>query len=384
MNKSKRIINLHIYPSDITHQARIQKEIKSLFDLKLVEELIIISQNLGTKPPIEKVSSKLTLHNISLLTSKDSNVFLRRFMFIEFFIRAFFKTLTLKFDIINCHSLHVLPLGVAAKILRSKKLIYDAHELETEVNGAKGMLKVISKVLEKTFIKFVDQTFVVSNSIKEWYINKYQLKDISTIRNIPSSSQGYVSKNNLLRNLFHISENQQVYIYQGSLSTKRGANIILEAFKSIHSIEKHIVFLGSGHLKNEILEATKIYNNIHFLDAVSTVELPAYTSSADVGIHMIINTCLNHYYCLPNKIFEYFVYGIPVIVSDFPEMSSIVESNNIGWCISPQIETLVKVINSITNEEIEKYRSNVLIKRNDFSWENEANEYINAYQRVSK
>ena len=384
MNQTRRIINLHIYPSDITYQIRIQKEIKSLFDLNLVDELIIISQNPGTKPNIEKVHSNLTLYYIRLLTNNDSNIFLRRFMFIEFFIRAFFKTLTLKFDIINCHSLHVLPLGVAAKILRSKKLIYDAHELETEVNGAKGMLKVISKVLEKTFIKFVDQTFVVSNSIKEWYINKYQLKDISTIRNIPSSSQGYVSKNNLLRNLFHISENQQVYIYQGSLSTKRGANIILEAFKSIHSIEKHIVFLGSGHLKNEILEATKIYNNIHFLDAVSTVELPAYTSSADVGIHMIINTCLNHYYCLPNKIFEYFVYGIPVIVSDFPEMSSIVESNNIGWCISPQIETLVKVINSITNEEIEKYRSNVLIKRNDFSWENEANEYINAYQRLSK
>lgn len=384
MNQSRRIINLHIYPSDITHQTRIQKEIKSLFELNLVDELIIISQNPGAKPDIEKVNSNLTLYHIRLLTNNDSNVFLRRLMFIEFFIKAFFKMLTIKFDIVSCHSLHVLPIGVAAKVLRSKKLIYDAHELETEVNGSKGFLKVFSKLLEKTCIKFVDQTFVVSDSIKDWYIKKYRLKNISTIRNIPSSSNGHVGKNNLLRNKFHISKHQQVYIYQGYLSTKRGVNIILEAFKSIHSMEKHIVFLGSGHLKNEIVEASAAYKNIHFIDTVSPDELPTYTSSADIGIHMIINTCLNHYYCLPNKVFEYFVYGIPVIVSNFPEMASVVESNNIGWCISPQIETLVKLINTITNDEIEKYRSNVLVKRNDFSWENEAKEYIIAYEKLNK
>ena len=39
---------------------------------------------------------------------------------------------------------------------------------------------------------------------------------------------------------------------------------------------------------------------------------------------------MSYRYCLPNKLFEYIMCGLPVIVSDLPEMSQIVDKFRIG------------------------------------------------------
>ena len=38
-------------------------------------------------------------------------------------------------DLIHCHDVLVLPLGVIVKLITRAKLIYDAHELESDRNG---------------------------------------------------------------------------------------------------------------------------------------------------------------------------------------------------------------------------------------------------------
>jgi glycosyltransferase involved in cell wall biosynthesis len=383
MTYSKNRINLHIYPGDITYQSRIQKEIDSLIKLKLIDEIVIICQNPGSKPSVEKLNTKITIHYIKLFRHYTSNNILRRLLVIEFFIKAIIKSLYLEFDIINCHTIHVLPIGVFVKIIKRKKVIYDTHELETEVDGSKGLLKFFSKILEKVCIKFVDHTFVVNNSIKEWYFNKYHLNHISTIRNIPLHINVPNERSKILNYHFNIPDHHQIFIYQGMLSKKRGMDVILNTFKLINSKEKHIVFLGHGSLKEEILLSSEKFSNIHFMSTVSLQELPKFTSGADVGIHMILNTCLNHYYCLPNKVFEYFKYGIPMIASNFPEMSNLIKENKIGWCISPDTESLLNLVESISKSDINYYRMNTHQNKDSYSWENEEKEYVIAYNRLN-
>lgn len=41
-------------------------------------------------------------------------------------------------------------------------------------------------------------------------------------------------------------------------------------------------------------------------------------------------TCLNHCLALPNKIFEYIQAGIPILVSDLPEMQRVVVDYGVG------------------------------------------------------
>ena len=62
-----------------------------------------------------------------------------------------------------------------------------------------------------------------------------------------------------------------------------------------------------------------------------------YTISADVGIHAIKNSCLNHYYCMPNKLFEYAMAGLPVIVSNMKEMRDFVLLNQMGVVVETEM-----------------------------------------------
>ena len=56
---------------------------------------------------------------------------------------------------------------------------------------------------------------------------------------------------------------------------------------------------------NRLIESYSLMDRVRVLPAVLPNEVISICSVADVGIHPIENTCLNHFYCLPNKIFQY-------------------------------------------------------------------------------
>ena len=85
-----------------------------------------------------------------------------------------------------------------------------------------------------------------------------------------------------------------------------------------------------------------MYKNIYFHKAVSPDVLLDYTSSADFGISTIEDSCLSYRYCLPNKMFEYLMAGIPVIVSNLYEMKRLVESNMVGTVAKENTSDVLK------------------------------------------
>ncbi len=354
-----------------------------MIKLKLVDAVKIIAYNDGKSLEHENISSNISLWRMPLSLSKKLRIKSEFIGYLEFSFKSFFRNTYLRNDIINCHSLHVLPIGVLIKIFYGSKLIYDAHELETEVVGAKGLKKVFAKIMEQMMMPFVDELIVVSDSIAHWYKAKYKLKNVTVIKNIPNRQTGSMKiASNLLREKFNIPENDIVGIYQGVLSEHRGVREILNAF--IESTpNKHIVFMGFAGMADEVESAAKKYPNIHFLPAVKPEEVPLYTSSADFGIHIIPNSCLNHYYCLPNKVYEYILSGIPPIVSDFPDMGKVVKDYDCGWCIEPSKKGLTKVLEMIDKDSIHNKKNNLLKASENYSWENQEDLYTPLYKRIS-
>jgi glycosyltransferase involved in cell wall biosynthesis len=108
-------------------------------------------------------------------------------------------------------------------------------------------------------------------------------------------------------------------------------------------------------------------------------------SVADVGIHPIENTCLNHFYCLPNKLFQYIQAGIPVLCSDFPEMRKIVNGYKVGEVFD------VEDINNISNtiniffEDMEKlmeYKNNCIKASATLNWNIEKIKLLDIYSQL--
>src|SRR5690606_29052144 len=95
--------------------------------------------------------------------------------YLEYCWRVFFFYRKKNIKVVNVHSLGLLPLGYVLKKLYKAKLVYDAHELETETNGSKGFRQKLSKWLEKKLIHKADMTLVVSESIADWYANEYNI-----------------------------------------------------------------------------------------------------------------------------------------------------------------------------------------------------------------
>jgi len=372
-------INLHIYPSPYKFETRINKEVNSILEMRLADKIIIAGTWTSGLKEEEKQSENIQIRRIkTCLDSFSKNLTTKILSTLFFNFKTFFEFKNHKISHINCHSLWVLPLCVVLKNSTGAKLIYDAHELETERAGLYGVKQKIAKMLEKLLIKYVDNTIVVGDLIAGWYKKEYHLNNVYVIRNVPLLNTVATVKSNLLRKEFNIPDDDIIFIYQGIINKGRGIEIMIETFSKVAN-NKHLVVMGFGPLENKIIEATKRYANIHFMPAVKPQEIPLYTSGADVGLFMVENIGLSYYWCLPNKLFEYLYCDLPVIASDFPEIKNIIDTYNCGWTREPSIDNLIAIVNSTNKSDILSKKTRLKELQNNINWKVEAENLKNCY-----
>lgn len=321
------MINLHIYPSSITHENRILRATTSIAKNFKRKVIIFGTHEVGLKKR-EKLNDK---NEIWRLTNrkKNQNSFEKLFFMLKFYLDVIISSNGLRVQTINIHSLSLLPLGFILKVLNNSYLIYDTHELETETHQLKGFRKKLSKLMESCLINYVDGCVFVNKSIEIWYKEQYgpKIKKSCVIENTPNFFK--IEDNDLFREKFKIKKNTKIFLYQGSLSHGRGVEQMISFFK--HT-EKNIclVLMGFGPLV-ELCQAASIESNrIFYHKAVDPTILNKYTTSADFGINLIDPICLSYKLCLPNKFFEYIFSGLPVISSDLTEVQNIFKNYNLG------------------------------------------------------
>jgi glycosyltransferase involved in cell wall biosynthesis len=372
-------INLHLYPSNFTHETRILKITKTLADAGVFEEIHIGAMWEEGLEETERIDERRRVWRVRLRASAlPRNFVTKSLKFLEWMAVIFLRYRKQDVRVVNCHSLSVLPLGVAFKLFKRSTLVYDTHELETETDALGRFRKLLFKALEASLIPFVNFTVVVSDSIADWYRKRYGLKNIEVIKNVPYRPKNlHASKNSILREKFHLAEDDIVFLYQGVLGKSRCIEPILAGF-SKPLPKKHIVFLGYGDLEALIQEQASKHSNIHFHPAVKPDELQNYTEGADVGF-ALLEDCLNNRYALPNKIFQYLFAGLPVITRDFPEMGRIIVEYGCGWKVSADAQSLQELVNRLTREEIRLKRASAIACQGLLGWEAEEQKLLRIY-----
>ena len=268
------------------------------------------------------------------------------------------------------------------------KVVCDAHEYETETNGLHGIQKKLVRFLEKHLIHYADRVITVSDAIADEYAKLYGIEKPALVLNTPPYKE--IDKKNLFREKLGIEENKTIFLYQGGLSSGRGIEILLETFKQLSENQKPktknqpvIVFMGYGPLEETVQEASKRYENIYFHPAVSPEILLEYTGSADFGISTIEDSCLSYRYCLPNKMFEYLMAEIPVIVSNLYEMKRLVEKGEVGVVAkenSPQ--GLQEAIEDALELNKEQLKTNIQKLKTVYNWEVQEKVLLKTYEEL--
>ena len=201
----------------------------------------------------------------------------------------------------------------------------------------------------------------------------YGVRNTVVLRNVPRYYKP-VQKTDL-RNQLGISKDKTILLYQGVVLKGRGIEKIFNILPEMSDFV--FVLIGGGEFEDyykKLAVERNVIDQVYFIGKFNQEDLPKLTPAADVGIALIENISKSYYYALPNKLFEYIMAEIPVVVSNLPQMKQIAEKFNVGFAVDPDNrDELITALKNITSNEMQyrKFKQNCKTASEELNWENE-------------
>ncbi|MBU0474259.1 MAG: glycosyltransferase [Bacteroidetes bacterium] len=298
-------------------------------------------------------------------------------------IPYYFKYLSILFKEISktnssiyiAEDIFTLPVVTFFAKLRKAKLYYNSREFYAFLAGLRNKPRVQSIIsnLEKFFIKKTDKVLVTGDGDAEFLQGFYNLNNTVVIRNLPLKQKAFDKKD--FRKMLGIPETSTIMLYQGVILEGRGFEPLLNSMKNVKNCD--LVVLGTGVFQEKyekIANDLCINNRVHFLGNIEQKELINYTSAADIGIALIENISKSYYYALPNKLFEYIMAELPVLISDLPQMKKIVLDYRVGEIVS--LENSDEIANKLEEfisdkNKLSNYKKNTIAASEELNWQSE-------------
>jgi glycosyltransferase involved in cell wall biosynthesis len=308
----------------------------------------------------------------------------------EFSIRAFFALVFQEARIIVAHDLSALLPAWCAARFAGKRVVYNAHELYGETNEVTAPMQALWRRLDRFLCPRVDAMIVPEIHRARIYREEYGARELPlVIPNVPMYRAPVAST--LLRDFLRAQgcEVPRILLYQGLFDEGRCLHHIVSAMADAPD-DVALVLMGRGYEEYtrrlmELRAALHLERRVFVHPAVPYDTLHAFSCSADAGILLYRNDSRNNYYCAPNKIYEYFQAGLPVIASDFPGLKALVVAGNAGVCVDPEspaaIAAAIRAL--FADSEGSARRERILtLAREKYHWEAEFGKLRDVYRNL--
>jgi len=195
------------------------------------------------------VEQKNNGFRLLLRTLNGASLFI---MAVTSLLKGFETVKKFKPDIIHAHDLNaLLPAIIMAKNFGAK-VIYDSHEIFSEMGSFAMFYRNSLRGLEKKLLKSTDAVITVSDGIAELLSQWYNIKPPYVLLNVPDED---IQKPQFRR------DNEIKFLYHGGISKGRGLEQLLEAFSFIPSNHKiKLIIRGNGLLKQTLVSMLDDYN----------------------------------------------------------------------------------------------------------------------------
>ncbi|MCX6306040.1 MAG: glycosyltransferase [Bacteroidetes bacterium] len=366
--------------NDLTTDQRVDRTCCTL--VKSGYEVLLVGRRMRNSKTLAPRSYRM--HRMRLLFDKGP------LFYAEYNIALFFFLLMHRHDLVVSNDLDTLPANYFAeqvkhifssnrkyKIPNRKSPIFHLHDCHEyfrgvpELVGRKTVTRVWKWIEDRIFPK-LEHVIAVNQSVADLYTAEYG-NHIEVIRNVPfrkppTGAGGRGSPN--------IPGGRKIILYQGAVNIDRGLEEAILSMKYLET-DAILVIAGIGDIWESLKQFTVehgLSEKVRFLGQVPFQELHAITLTADLGLSIEKDVSINYHYCLPNKFLDYIQANIPVLVSPFPEMKSIVDQYNIGEFIdNHHPEALATRMDSMLNNpgKMAMYRENLLRAAGELCWERE-------------
>ena len=314
-----------------------------------------------------------TRSDISIIKLKKG--FFSIFFYLKFIWHIKVKLITTEASIIFAEDIYTLPFAVIFGKLKRAKIYYDSRELFGYLAGLKDkkIKQSFWKWIEKLFIKQADYVMVTGPMDGEFLKKEYGINNLILLRNLPRYYKPQPKLN--LHSHLQIAKTNKIILYQGVLLKGRGIEKVFSVLNELPACV--FVIAGGGEYEDhyrKLAEQMKVSDRVFFLGKITQEDLPKITASVDLGVSLIENVSISYYYALPNKLFEYIMADVPVIVSNLPQMKDIVEKYDVGYAVEFESnDELISAIKKLTENESlqESKKQNCRIASQELNWEKE-------------
>jgi glycosyltransferase involved in cell wall biosynthesis len=290
-------------------------------------------------------------------------------------LRLFFYLLFTKTDCLLANDLDTLYANHwARKFKKNCPLFYDSHEYYIGVPELiqRPKIQKIWRFIEKRTVPKVDAMYTVNESIAAIYRKEYH-REVKVVRNI-SDFKGLSTLKS--KQELGLPLDKKIVIVQGAgINIDRGVEEVMEAIQLVENAI--LIIIGDGDvlplLKQKVADE-HLEEKVKFFGKRPYLEMMNFTIHSNVGISMDKDTNINYRFSLPNKIFDYIHAGIPVLVSNLPEIKNIVEGFEVGLvCPSHQPQDIANCLNLLLHDEKlqEKFKLSTKSASQKLTWANE-------------
>lgn len=127
-------------------------------------------------------------------------------------------------------------------------------------------------------------------------------------------------------------------VYAGAHGPANGLDVVLDAAVLLRDDPRfRFLLIGDGPAKEELVRGARErgLGNVEFRDPVPKLRMPEVFAEADAGLMVLRDTPLFAYGVSPNKLFDYFGAGLPVVCNVPGEVASMVEAARGGELARP-------------------------------------------------
>ena len=359
--------------NDLVTDQRVHKVCQTLSGMGF--DVLLVGRRLKVSPKMEQRPYRT--HRMRLFFEKGP------LFYLEFQFRLLFFLLFHRARLLVSNDLDTLAPNRVTAFLKSIPLVYDAHEYFTGVPELMHhpLKRKTWKLLERICLPKVNEAFTVNASIAGLYEKEYGIH-MKVVRNLPEKFPFQVAD----RRQLGLPYDKRILILQGSgINIQRGAEELVEALQYIDNTV--LLVLGGGDvlpLLRQQVSALKLSDKVLFRPRMPYQEMMQYTAVSDLGLSLDKGHSVNYLFSLPNKIFDYIHAGIPVLVSDLPEVRKVVESYAVGDFIpSHDPVQIADKINDIFAhpERMTNWKLNTEKARRELNWEKESEVLKTVYKQ---
>ncbi len=310
---------------DVRTSSRALRQLRALAELGCRVDVLTF----GPEPGPDAIADGVRLHALRRPSGHGPLFFWQAH---RLFLRA---ALARPAAVYHASDLYVLPALAAAARRHRSKLVLDARELYPHVDATAGKpwARWVWTALERGYLPRTDAVLTVNDSIADRMAATYGIARPIVTHNVPERQE--VARTDALRERLGIPASQQIVLYQGLIRAGRGLERLVDAMQDVPGTALVIIGDGPAKLTLQRHAAEALGDRAHFLPHIPPDELLRLTASADLGVHVPEPITLSIHLALPNKLFEYLMAGLPVVVADIPEMRRVVEEFDVGLVVDP-------------------------------------------------